>query len=136
MYPHRACYGGAPRCFALLFVAFLLQISEIRQQFCWIRGGPCRARSQGICQISMKIVKILYILVAYSLMFVIFPRTLSDFHEICQNSLHVCKFLRNFREIRYMFAKISIFLLKISKLDLSKLDLNSTHSEYKKHPKS
>ena len=88
VYPHRACYGGAPRCFPLLFVAFLLQVSEIRQQFCWIRGGPCRARSQGICQISMKIVKILWILVAYSLRFVKFPRNLSDFHEICQNSLH------------------------------------------------
>ena len=96
VYPHRACYGGAPRCFPLLFVAFLLQVSEIRQQFCWIRGGPCRARSPRPLVLHLW--------------------NLSNFQEICQNSLHVYWISKkfpitslhvNFQEIRQISLHIS-----------------------------
>ena len=61
--------GGCPPLLPVAICCMLLQVSEIRQQFCWIRGGPCRA--------------------TYPRPVVLHLWNLSNFRKICQNSLHV-----------------------------------------------
>ena len=63
--------GGCPPLLPVAICCMLLQVSEIRQQFCWIRGGPCRA--------------------TYPRPVVLHLWNFSNFREICQNSLHVLR---------------------------------------------